>query len=96
MKLEHFVAAQIALVALWAAVNIGREVLRLQRARTELAQWRELSLWRGREGKPTSEPDSEPDPEPAYVQIAPTVTQPSSGSGHRPKGRGKKDKRRSR
>ena len=88
MKPELIVGIQIALILLWAAVNIGRELVRLQRARTELA------LWRGKAAEPVAEDDSEPDIEPAYVQSALTVPQSSSGSGHRPKGRGKKAKRR--
>lgn len=88
MKPELIVGIQIALILLWAAVNIGREALRLQRARTELA------LWRKKAAEPIPVADPELDPEPAYAQSAPTVAQPTSSNGHRPKGRGKKAKRR--
>ena len=90
MKPELIVGIQIALILLWAAVNIGREALRLRRARTELA------LWRGKAAMLTSEPDSGQGIEPAYEPSVPAVTPPASGNGHRAKGRGKKAKRRGR
>ena len=89
MSAEVIVGVQIALVLLWAGTNVGRELLRLKRAQSELAHWTAKITEHMR-------PGSEPEPAVAAEEPAPeTETKPvaASSTGHRGK-RGKKARKR--